>query len=233
MGYYRDPERPFKMISMDLCGPYTRTRAGNRFILVVVDSFSKFILCKALRTATANATIDFLEHEVFLKYCVPSVLISDNGPQLRAAMFAEFPARHGVKHWKTPMYHAQANATEAANKTVITQKYWDTHLPEIGCALNSSRHSTTQYPPYTILFGFDMCVNGDEHVAVETTTNAGITRKIIWQRVSENLRSAYERSKIRYDRDRTVRHIEYQPGQIVWRANTKLSNLVEGYCSKM
>lgn len=122
MGYYRDPERPFKMISIDFCGPYTRTRAKH---------------CKALRTATANATIDFLEHEVFLKYGVPSVLISDNGPQLRAAIFAEFLARHGVKHWKTPLTHAQANATEAANKTVInavraymrednTQNYFDT-----------------------------------------------------------------------------------------------------------
>lgn len=242
MGKYRDPERPFKMISIDFCGPYTRAKSGNRFLLVVVDAFSKFVLLKPLKTASAKATIEFLEHEVFYKYGVPAILISDNGPQLRATMFAEFLAKHNVKHWKTPYYHPQPNATEAANKTIInavraylrdesTQRNWDVNLPEISCALNSAKHSSTQYPPYTVLYGYDMCTNGRDYVAVESTRDPSKILQTIRQRVNENLRAAYERNKIRFDKK--TRQIEYQPDEFVWKAKTTLSNLIDGYCSKL
>lgn len=244
MGNYRDPERPFKMISIDFCGPYTRTKSGNRSLLVVVDSFSKFALLKSMRTASAGATVEFLECEVFYKYGVPAILISGNGPQLKSTIFNEFLIKHNVTHWKTPRYHAQPNATEAANKTIgnavraylhdeKSQRSWDVNLPELACALNSARHSTTKYPPYTILYGYDMCTSGIDYVAVEPTAERSKTMETIRRRVAENLRAAYERNKIRYDRDRKVRKIEYQPNQIVWKRNTQLSNFSDGYCSKL
>lgn len=111
-----------------------------------------------------EATMEFLEREIFYRYAVPACLISDNGPQLRSNKFAEFLSRYNVKHWKTPNYHPQANATEAANKTIMNavraylrdeekQRNWDAYLPEISCALNTAQHSTTKYPPYTVLYG--------------------------------------------------------------------------------
>lgn len=244
MGKYRDPERPFKMISIDFCGPYTRTKLGNRSLLVVVDSFTKFVLLKPMRTASARATIEFLEREVFYKYGVPAILISDNGPQLIATIFTEFLAKHNVQHWKTPRYHPQPNATEAANKTIgnavraylhesKNQQHWDAHLPELACALNSSRHSTTQYPPYTALYGYDMCTSGSDHIAVEQTSDHSKTLKTIRQRITENLKAAYERNKIRFDRDRKVRYIEYKPNEFVWKAKTTLSKLSDRYCAKL
>lgn len=242
MGLYRDPERPFKMISIDYCGPYTRTKSGNRFLLVVVDSFSKFVWLKPLRNASAEATIEFLEREIFYRYAVPACLISDNGPQLRSNKFAEFLARHNVKHWRTPNYHPQANATEAANKTIMNavraylrddgnRRNWDVYLPEISCALNTARHSTTKYPPYTVLYGYDMITNGKDYVNSERATEVSRTRQNIHQRVTENLREAYRRNKMRYDQK--TREIEYQPGEFVWKAKTTLSNLIDGYCSKL
>lgn len=242
MGLYRDPERPFKMISIDFCGPYTRTRNQNRNLLVVVDSFSKFVLLKPMRSASATATVDFLEHEVFFKYGVPAVLISDNGPQLKAEVFEALLRKYKIKHWKTPNYHPQANATEAANKTIMNavracvrqdkdQRSWDTHLPEIACALNSSKHSATQYPPYTVLYGVDMCVSGNDHVNTERTADRLKTLNTIHQRVSENLRDAYEKSKLKYDKH--TRHIEYQPGETVWKRKTTLSKAIDGYSAKL
>lgn len=149
MGKYRDPERPWKMIAIDFMGPFPLSKRGHRQLLVVIDLFSKFVLLKPLRKASAEATAEFLESEVFLKYGVPCVLISDNGPQLTSTLFADFLTKYQVKHWKTASYHPQANATEAANKTIVnalrayikhdqSQRDWDVHLPKINCALNSS-----------------------------------------------------------------------------------------------
>lgn len=142
MGKYRDPEKPFKMIAMDYVGPETRTSRGNKYTVVAIDIFSKFVVMKPLRTASTEATIEFLQSEVFYKYGVPAIIISDNGPQLRSMAFAQFLAKHNVAHWKTAAYHAQANATEAVNKTIMTavrayvrddrnQRNWDMHLPPL------------------------------------------------------------------------------------------------------
>lgn len=118
MGKYRDPDRPWKMVAIDYMGPFPMSKKQNRFLLVVVDLFSKFVLLHPMRSAAAESTVNFLKHSVFLRFGVPEVLISDNGAQLTSKIFTDFLNSYGVKHWRTASYHAQANATEAANKTI-------------------------------------------------------------------------------------------------------------------
>ncbi|XP_040076284.1 uncharacterized protein K02A2.6-like [Ixodes scapularis] len=51
---------------------------------------------------------------------LPEVLVSDNGPQFTAAEFADFMNANGVKHIRTPPYHAASNG--AAERMVQTVK---------------------------------------------------------------------------------------------------------------
>lgn len=157
MGKYRDHERPWKMIAID---------------------FSKFVLIKPVKRATAEATINFLQENLFLKYGVPEILISDNGTQFKSKVFAEFLATYGVRHWTTANYHALANATEAANKTIknavrayiwveTTQPNWDVNLLELNCALNTSYHTSTIYRTFSIVFGYEMHTNASTYTAVD------------------------------------------------------------------
>lgn len=248
MGKYRDPKKPFKMISMDYMGPVTTSSRGHKHIVVVIDNFSKFVIMKPLRLANAATTIDFLKSEVFYKYGVPAVLISDNGPQLRSTTFAQFLSQYNVRHWRTPAYHAQANATEAANKTIMaavraytrddrSQRGWDLHLPALACALNSAVHTATKYSPYKILYGYDMITDGQLHVPVALSQSppsptVDTVLATIRSQLSENLRTAYENAKRKYD-TRANTSIEYVAGQTVWKRNTRLSNAGEMYSSKL
>lgn len=162
MGEYRDPIEPFRMIAMDYIGPYPTSKNGNKFLLVVVDLFSKYVIIKAIRKSSAKITIDRIKKEVFLKFGVPEIIISDNGPQLTSKTFMDFLAEHGVKHWLTAFYHPQANPTEAANKTIgsairayirdnESHTSWDSHIDEIAFALNSALHSSTNHTPHQIM----------------------------------------------------------------------------------
>nr|XP_054920575.1 zinc finger protein with KRAB and SCAN domains 7-like [Dermacentor andersoni] len=67
----------------------------NLFLLV--DSYSKWIEAKCLRTTTTSKTIDCLK-EIFAAYGYPEELISDNGPQFTAQEFADFTSSHGIRH---------------------------------------------------------------------------------------------------------------------------------------
>lgn len=243
MGRYRDPERPWKMISLDFMGPFPASKRGNRQLLVVVDSFSKFVLMKAMRSASAETTTEFLRNEVFLKFGVPAILISDNGPQLRSRHFREFLEKYSVMHWRVANYHPQPNATEAANKTILNavrayiendaqQRDWDLNLAEIGCALNSAVHSSTNFPPYTVLLGYNMCTDGKHHLPIDVAEpNERKTLEKIREQVAQNLRSAYETNKRRYDL--RTRDVQYNVGDLVWKIHTSLSNASQYYSSKL
>lgn len=178
MGEYREAKKPFQIISIDFMGPYTRSKLGNKFLMVVVDLFSKFVVIRAIGNSSATKTVEILKNEVFLRYGVPEILISDNGPQLRSDLFVSFLAEFNVRHWLTANYHPQANPTEAANKTIINairayvmdrtqHSTWDAYINEIAFAINSSPHTTTKYSPHYVLFGHSLSRDAKEHELFE------------------------------------------------------------------
>lgn len=65
MGKAKVVSYPFQSISLDLMGPFPRSRRGNTQLLVVTDWFTKFILVQPLAKATSTKVIKFLE-QVFL-----------------------------------------------------------------------------------------------------------------------------------------------------------------------
>lgn len=246
MGQFRDPVEPFRMIAMDFIGPYPTSKNGNKFLLVVVDMFSKYVIMKPIRNSSAKITVDRLKKEVFLKFGVPETLVSDNGPQLKSQLFKDFLSDFGVRHWLTASYHPQANPTEAANKTIGTairayirdnesHTSWDVHVDEIAFALNSSVHSTTKHTPHQIIFGKRVPSDGAEYGkridGADSTEIRDRNRNSIQERVAIELRKAYEMYSQRYNL--RARTFEYQVGDIVYYRNMKLSNAMNQFSAKL
>lgn len=245
MGNQKIVDRPWQIISLDFIGPLPRSKTGYCYILVIVDSYSKFTLIKPLRKATAKATTDFLEKEVFLKFCVPEIIISDNGPQFKSKEFRDLLTKRKVKHWATTYYHPQANPSEAANKIIgnsirayvdTDHRTWDAKLAEIACAMNTSLHSATKMTPYRALFGHEMIINGNEYQTMTNSPRESDDKveeefEKLQKALTENLKRAHESSKKRYDlRSRPVR---FTKDQIVWRRNFVLSDAIKGFSSKL
>lgn len=246
MGNYRDPVEPFRMIAMDYIGPYPTSKNGNKFLLVIVDIFSKYVVMKPIRNSSAKITVDRMRREIFLKFGVPEIVISDNGPQLQSQLFTEFLEEFGVKHRLTAGYHPQANPTEAANKTIgnairayirdnKSHTSWDEHVDEIAFALNASVHSTTKHTPHEIVFGKRIPSDGVEY---ENTLNKTIdtdtrnrNRKLIIERVSKELKKSYEANSGRYNL--RARKFDYKIGDEIYRRNMKLSNAINHYSAKL
>lgn len=248
MGGYRDPIQPFRMIALDFVGPFPISKLGNQFLLVIVDLFSKYVVVKPIRKSTARITIDRIKTDWFTKFGVPEILISDNGPQLISKMFTEFLDEYGVTHWPTAVYHPQANPTEAANKTIgnairayikdnESHKSWDESIADIAFALNSAVHSTSKHSPHQVVFGKPLCPFGLEYNEKfnEDNNKESVRRKnvkLIREKVTQCLRNSYEANKKRYNL-RSGGNIQYSEGEIVWRKNTKLSDLGKNYSAKL
>lgn len=103
---------PFQMLALDHWGPAPRSRAMNTTLLVVVDIFSKYTFLNPARDTSSQHVVEFLEKEVFLKWGVPEIIISDNHRPLTGQNIVQLLNKYNVTHWTTEAYHAQANPTE-------------------------------------------------------------------------------------------------------------------------
>lgn len=154
--------------------------------------------------------------------------------------------QYKVKPWYTAKYHPQANAVEAANKTLETairayiggnegHNNWDRYLYEIVCSMNTSIHTATNHSPYLINFGQEMKICGEAHGTKspdESEKFPDVVRlKKIREIVKENLAKSYEQRKSRYDL--RARPVNYKVGEVVWRRNFVLSDKAKNICAKL
>lgn len=244
MGSQRKTERPWQILQIDFIGPLPRSKRGFSYLLVVVDTFSKFVRLCPLRNATSKSTIKFLEEEVFLLFGVPEIIISDNGSQFTSTEFAKFIKSYGVKHWFTAAYHPQANASEAANKTIgiairsyvqdnRDHRNWDENIPKIACALNSAIHTSTKCTPYVANFGLNMCLNPNLHsINPNQETEDKIDKmNTIRKEIIANLEKAYVMSKKQYNL--RARPVSYGVGEEIWMETHVLSDAIKGISAKL
>jgi len=85
----------------DFVGPLVRTKRGNIAILVVVDSFSKFVSFRPVRRMTSSAVSDYLEREYFPAYSTPKSNVTGNAKVFRCKEFRDMCFRWGIEQLTT------------------------------------------------------------------------------------------------------------------------------------
>ena len=112
-----------ELVHGDLCGPITpATPSGNKYFLLVVDDFSRYmwiVLLKskdqALQAFKLIKTAAEVEAEAKLK-----AFRTDRGGEFTSKEFTSFCELHGIKRYLTAPYSPQQNGVvERRNQTVV------------------------------------------------------------------------------------------------------------------
>lgn len=70
---------PFKVVHLDhLVGPFVITERDNKYILTMVDEFSKYVVLRAVKDVSATETVYFVR-EIICSYGKPEKNIIDRG----------------------------------------------------------------------------------------------------------------------------------------------------------
>lgn len=90
-------------------GPLPETVHGHRYILVLMDHFSKW--CKEFSTKDqkASTVAAILLHKVFSRFGPPQVLHSDQGANFESNLMHELCDLMGISKTRTSAYHPQCN----------------------------------------------------------------------------------------------------------------------------
>jgi len=111
--YHSPVEEPNTVVAVDLVGPLPRSSNGHTWILVCQDTFSKWIIARPLRQATATVVARAIEEYVILQHGCPKRIITDNGRQFESREFRDLMARAGIEHRKNAAVFAPV---ERANR---------------------------------------------------------------------------------------------------------------------
>jgi transposase InsO family protein len=158
------PHGPLELISMDFWGPTPEYSAnGNRYVLVITDYYTKYVVAQPLPNNTAITTAKCFVEQFVFKYGVPRRLITDQGVHFKNELMKNLTELLGTNHIQTSIYHPQSNGlVERMNGTFHAQlsklhtadlNNWDDYLAPIIYAYNTGVQSSTGYSPFQLMFG--------------------------------------------------------------------------------
>ena len=90
---------PFQQWCLDILGPLPIEVGQCKFVVVVVDYFTKLAEAEALAKITARKVKNFLWKSVVCRFGVPKALVSDNGKQFNNSAFTSFCTELGIKNY--------------------------------------------------------------------------------------------------------------------------------------
>ena len=231
---------PWHTIGMDIMGPFTATARQKRFLLVVVDYFTRWVELFPVRSTTSTEIANIMTNEIFSRYGLPKYIVSDNGPQFVSHLFRNFCETLGIQQNLTANYHPQSNMTERVNRTlkpmiaIYAQQQpqsWDKDIQKLAFAIRTTINETAGDTPAFMMFGRDLkgpleLLIGDPTVGPPPPPTPEHTQIQEYRKDLVNkLRCAYNvirehseieklKQKTKYDRHTTNRR--YCEGDLVW-----------------
>src|SRR5208282_4062199 len=158
------PDTPMSNLTWDVLGPLKETLDGNKYIVVLCDTLTRWIEAAAIKDQKAHTVADFLVKQVFMRHSFPRAILSDRGKNFMSNLVSEVLKLVQVQAYRTTGFHPQTNAqserSKCQNLQRVLAKYidkdhltWDRSLPMAVFALNTSVHSVTGVSPFYALYG--------------------------------------------------------------------------------
>ena len=150
-------------VAMDLLDMSVTTAKGNRYVLVMVDCFSRWTKACPLPDKTALAVADVFFQHVVCRFGMPMVIHSDQGREFENKVMQGLCLLCGSHTIRMTLYHPESDGlVERFNRTLLmmlamfageNRDDWDDLLPTVMMAYRSSVHESTGFSPYMLMFG--------------------------------------------------------------------------------
>lgn len=238
---------PFERIAMDVVGPFPSSIKGNRFILVIMDYFSKWPEAYPIPNQEATTVADVFVENWISRFGVPEEIHSDQGRNFESNVFGEMCSKLGIHKTRTTPLHPQSDGmVERFNRTIkeylakvigTNQKCWDTHLQLFLMAYRTAEHRSTKTSPSKIIFGRNIRLPCDILFGVKPEAEQCLTDYVvclekkmadIHNSARSSLKINSNNMKARYDKKSNSSG--FQPNEQVWLFNPSRK---KGTCSKL
>ena len=188
---------------------------GTQYILVITDHFTRFSMavptCNMSARTTAEALLTFVRN-----FGIPKRLHADQGANFESKVTGELCHLLGVEKSRTTPFHPMGNGScERMNQTLINmlgtlpecrKRDWPAHIGMLVLAYNSTRHDSTGFSPYFLMFGREPRLPVDNMFPLtaeprgDYVSNVKQALEWAWAKATDNSAKAKESQKKYYDK---------------------------------
>ncbi len=226
-------------VHLDILGPFVESTQGNRYILMIVDQFTKWLTCVALPDQSAESISNAFFDNFVCILGVPTEIHTDQGRNFDGKVFQSICDLLQIDKTRTTPYRPRSNGqVERYNRTVLQfircflerkQTEWDKYLPSLGMSLRATVNRSTGYTPNFLMFGCEVNLPAEIIFGLDscnqkrttTSENAQEKKKILeeaFSTVRKNLAGVQLRQKRLYNQ--RMQRIQYEVGDIVYQLDS-------------
>ena len=158
--------RAWEKIIFDIVGPLEKSKKGNQYILVVIDVHSHYPEAFPLRAIDSKHIANELM-KLFTRVGIPKLLQHDQATNFVSKMMLQLYTLLGINHISSSCYHPETNAlVERLNGTIKKllktclvgrdTRTWDEILPLVLFAIRASKHESTGFSPFELMYGYQI-----------------------------------------------------------------------------
>ena len=139
--------------------PYSHQNKGYKYILTVIDTFSKFAYAQPVKNKTALMVTEAMKKILEISKTPPNLIQSDKGSEFFNKEFQQLIDKYEIKHYAT-FTHMKAAICERFNRTLKNKMWkmfslqgnykWLENLQKLIDDYNNTKHSKVKIKPSEI-----------------------------------------------------------------------------------
>lgn len=147
---------------IDLIGKLCTTERGNKFIMIVIDHYSKRVKSSAIPDKQASTITNNLAI-IINKMGIPKKILTDHGLEFNNNILKTFCSDYGIEIiFASPKHHQTMGLVERTNKTFFqklqkinnfSNENWDERTKEATNSINNSYNTVLMTTPYIFRYG--------------------------------------------------------------------------------
>ena len=153
-----------------------RSKGGFEKILVITDHFNRYAQAFPTRNELAKTIAKVLFDNFIVHYGFPARLHSDQGRNFERSVIQELCRLAGIERSRTTPYHPMGNGiVERFKQTLLNilgtlvnhkKEDWNSYVAQLVHSYNATKHPSTGYSPYFLMFGRHPRLAVDAHLGI-------------------------------------------------------------------